>query len=158
MRRDESWPLLIAVQDPALRRYLQQYPFACGPDRAMNARAFAAAKGSFKRLNSDAAATVEALDRESLSLSAVELSRAEHLMVELRIPARERAKLIEDFAWRVSKIPRSARSVLSIGCGCGHELLFLRAVLPTAEVTAVDYVKKLLPGLADLVGDRKSVV
>jgi SAM-dependent methyltransferase len=39
-----------------------------------------------------------------------------------------------------------------IGCGDGIELLFLRAVLPEAQITAIDYHDSLLPGVFDAVG------
>jgi SAM-dependent methyltransferase len=59
---------------------------------------------------------------------------------------------LDDFGWEANLLPREAKNVLVIGCGNGLELIFLRAVLPEARFTAMDYHQKLLPGLQAAVG------
>lgn len=67
------------------------------------------------------------------------MARLERIMDESGVPSAVRPKLIEDYAWEANLVPHDTRSALVIGYGDGIELMFLRAVLPEAKITALDY-------------------
>jgi SAM-dependent methyltransferase len=142
------------IEEPAMRAYLQRYPFAMGPDREMNSRGLEAirrcfalrAKSSDVSVQSDAAAVVRFMPEET-KLPKEILSRVHALMDEAGVPNEKRANLIDDFGWEAKLIPPGSRDVLIVGCGGGMELLFLRAMLPDAKLTAVDYGDSLTPEL-----------
>jgi SAM-dependent methyltransferase len=73
-------------------------------------------------------------------------------MTQLGVSAAMQDIHVDDFGWEANLVPRTAKSVLVMGCGDGIELIFLRAVLPNARLTAVDYYNSLLPGLQEAVG------
>jgi SAM-dependent methyltransferase len=143
--------LQIDVADPALQAYLQRYPFASGPSEAMNVRGRAAAAAI--RLREPAPPfAVTLLEPIATLLADEEESRLQSLFDRTHIaPATQRIHR-DDFGWEVNLVPRSAQRVLILGCGDGIELLFLRAVLPTARLTAIDYANALLPGIAEATG------
>jgi SAM-dependent methyltransferase len=80
------------------------------------------------------------------------MARLESLMDSAGIPSEARPGMINDFAWETQRIPAGRSDVLVIGCGDGIELLFLRATLPEAAITAVDYTDALTPALKKAVG------
>ncbi len=80
-----------------------------------------------------------------------EQRRVDELLDRIGMSAKQKRIHIDDFGWEVNLVPREAKSVLVVGCGDGIELIFLRAVLPHARITAIDYHNSLLPGLADAV-------
>jgi SAM-dependent methyltransferase len=139
----------IRVTDPALQAYLQRYPFASGPDEALNRRARqVVSENIFYR---EVGPPVEpiALAPEDTKLPAAEAERIQQLFTRIGMDAATQAVHTNDFAWEANLIPRHARNVLVVGCGDGIELLFLRAVLPEARITAIDYYNSLLPGIAE---------
>jgi SAM-dependent methyltransferase len=80
------------------------------------------------------------------------MGRLKSLMDSAEIPVEARPGMINDFAWETQRIPPGRDNLLVIGCGDGIELLFLRATLPEAEITAVDYADSLTPALKKAVG------
>jgi SAM-dependent methyltransferase len=143
--------LQIDVADPALQAYLQRYPFASGPDEALNALGRAAAAAI--RLREPAPPfAVTLLEPTATLLADEEEARLQSLFDLVHLaPAAQRIHR-DDFGWEANLVPRSAQSVLILGCGDGIELLFLRAVLPAAHLTAIDYANALLPGIAEATG------
>jgi SAM-dependent methyltransferase len=134
------------VADGAMRAYLQRHPFSDGPDREMNARCQAAVVENL-RLRPDPAElpirtgadAVVRLRPEQTRMEPAALARL-HALLELEhMPAAEREFQINDYGWEVNLVPAGIRDVLAIGCASGEELLFLRAVLPGATLTALDY-------------------
>jgi SAM-dependent methyltransferase len=143
--------LQIDVADPELQAYLQRYPFASGPSEAMNALGRAAAAAI--RLREPAPPFATTLLKPIATLFAdEEQARLQSLFDHTQLTPAARRIHHDDFAWEANLVPRSAQSVLILGCGDAIELLFLRAVLPTARLTAIDYADALLPGIAAATG------
>jgi len=144
--------ILLSVDDLSLRIYLQQYPFATGPDRGLNEKALSAIRRSFQSRPSDVETSITLLPPNSTEISGVVLARAAAIFASIGVGDSVQQKLANDYGWRVNHIPANTRSLLSIGCGEGQELVFIRAIFPEIEITALDYRKTLLPGLAAAVG------
>src|SRR5665213_3197284 len=129
----------IRVIDPSLQSYLQRYPFASGPDETMNLRADVVASENifFREAGPEVETTL--LSPVETQLPSLEMERVQELLVRIGLSAAEQKTHTNDFAWEANLVPREAGNVLVIGCGDGIELLFLRAVLPEARITAIDY-------------------
>jgi SAM-dependent methyltransferase len=140
----------IEVAEPELQAYLQRYPFASGPDAALNARGLRAAAAIRLRPAAEAAETVLLQPNETL-LDEAEETRLQALFERVGMSAADQQRHRDDFGWEASRVRRAAHNVLVIGSGDGIELLFLRAVLPQAGLTAIDYYPSLLPGIPEAV-------
>jgi SAM-dependent methyltransferase len=143
--------LQIDVADAALQAYLQRYPFASGPDEAMNQRGRVAAAAIRLREPASPFAPTLLQPVETL-LGSEEESRLQTLFEAVAMAEAAQRRHRDDFGWEASLVPDHARNVLVLGVGDGIELLFLRAVLPAARLTALDYVDALLPGIAAATG------
>jgi SAM-dependent methyltransferase len=143
--------LQIDVADAELQAYLQRYPFASGPDEAMNQRGRAAAAAIRLREPGAPFATTLLQPVETL-LGSEEEARLQTLFETVSMEEAAQRRHRDDFGWEASLVPDSAFNVLVLGVGDGIELLFLRAVLPAARLTALDYVDALLPGVAAATG------
>ena len=145
----------IPVSDLEMQAYLQRYPFASGPQTEMNERCKRTISSGIYLRPPGLRANPVWLKPEEARLSSHEETRAHVLLDGIGIPAAEKPAYFDDFAWEVSFVPRETKSVLVIGCGHGIELIFLRAVLPEAHITAIDYASDdyntMLPGLAEAV-------
>ena len=153
-RHENSRAFQLSIKDSAMRAYLQRYPFVLGPDSTMNARCTEEIRQQFAlRPNSNGLATVGGksttvrLSPEQANLSENVLSRLQTLMDQAGVHNERRSSVIEDFGWEAKLTPSGPKDVLVIGCGDGIELLFLRAVLPDANLTAVDYGDHLTQAL-----------
>jgi 2-polyprenyl-3-methyl-5-hydroxy-6-metoxy-1,4-benzoquinol methylase len=161
MTGDTDCAFEMPIRESAMRAYLQRYPFAIGPDPEMNARCLEAIRKNFairKSANGlpirrGADATVRLMPHET-TLSAEMLARVYALMDQADLPKECRDYLINDFGWEAKLIPSGATDVLVVGCGNGMELLFLRAALPDASLTAVDYADSLTPQVKTATGVR----
>jgi SAM-dependent methyltransferase len=149
----------IRITDPELQAYLQRYPFATGPDETINRYvASIIAENIFFR-EAGTPAETRLLSPDETRLPTPEQGRVQELFAKVGMSAADQRVHINDFEWEANLVPRDAKNVLVIGCGDGIELLFLRAVLPEAQITAIDYHDSLLPGILDaaevtlLVGD-----
>ena len=145
----------IPIPDLEMQAYLQRYPFASGPQAEMNERCKRTiASGIYLRPPGLRAKPVW-LKPADARLSSDEEARAHALLDQIGTPVAEKAIHFDDFAWEASFVPRETKNVLVIGCGHGIELIFLRAVLPEAHITAIDYASdnynSLLPGLPEAV-------
>ena len=143
--------LQIDVADADLQAYLQRYPFASGPDGAMNQRGREAA-AAIRLRGAGALFAVTLLQPVETLLGGEEEARLQGLLERVGMDAEAQRRHRDDFGWEASLVPDSARNVLILGVGDGVELLFLRAVLPAARLTALDYVDALLPGIAAATG------
>lgn len=145
----------LTVEDPAIRSYLQRYPFADGPDKATNARCLQIIRDRLTaRSNVPTGAPIVWLEPNETPLTAEQMARLKRIMDESGLPAEARPKLINDYAWEASLIPPGTKSALVIGCGDGVELMFMRAVLPEAKITALDYDDFMSPECKNAVGAR----
>jgi len=46
---------------------------------------------------------------------------------------------LANYGWKIQRLPSERTRILSVGCGGGSELIFLRARYPDAKITALDY-------------------
>jgi len=143
--------LEIRVTEPELQAYLQRYPFASGPDENLNSRGRAAALAGMALRPATQAVSPTQLTLEASALLHELEAVARQLMTQIGISAAMQEIHVDDFGWEANLVPRTTKSVLVMGCGDGIELIFLRAVLPNARLTAVDYYNSLLPGLKEAV-------
>lgn len=141
----------VHITDPDLQSYLQGGPSPFPLRHTAKIARRATAAHITYRPAGDAVETI-ALSPSRTSLPAEELARAKTLMSRIGCNSKWQREHIDDFGWEVNIAPRTARNVLVIGCGCGLEMVFLRAVLPEAHFTAIDYKKCFLPGLEEIVG------
>lgn len=148
------------IVDTDLQAYLQRWPFGTGPDPARNLAGCEAIRKTLQvRQTGNTRPKVVLLSAEQARLQVQESQRLHDIFRILKFDETRQRTLNNDFAWEANLVPRSARKVLVIGCGDGMELLFLRAVLPEASITAIDYHDSLTPevkatvALAFLEGD-----
>jgi hypothetical protein len=73
------------------------------------------------------------------------VQRIQGLFKEVNLPDSQQQWAWQALAWKLRKIPRDAKSVLSIGCAGGIELILIRGLLPQVELTAVDFESHLVP-------------
>ena len=142
--------ILIKIKDHSLQAYLQRYPFATGPDMDKNNESLDIIRKSIRirRTNRTEDIVLESIiDTE---LQTEEDQRASALFQIIGVNSVQYKYLLNDFGWRVNKIPRDATEVLSLGCGDGHELIFIHAVLPNAKITAIDYINKIDDRLSEM--------
>jgi SAM-dependent methyltransferase len=145
----------LTVQDSSMRRYLQRYPFLLGPDDAMNERGHQVIYDGLRPRNRQQVATpVNRLMPPETKLAAEEMERLLRIMDESRIAQSERAEMIDDYGWEANLVPRDTKAALVLGCADGRELMFLRAVLPDATITALDYENQMSEALKQAVGVR----
>lgn len=140
------------VADPALQAYIQRHPFLTGPDEALNRLALEAIRAGTRLCAYGDRGELIERPAAAFELAAPAQARARRILRASRLDDAAIESAFEDFAWRVWPVPESARCILAIGCGEGHELAFLRAKSPDARILAIDYVEKLLPGLVDAAG------
>lgn len=130
----------LRVTDAATRAYLQRYPFLTGPDPDMNEKGrHAISNGLFSRNREQKPTTVKRLSPKESQLTPEQMIRLKQIMDESEMPMASRRAMIDDYAWEARLVPSTAKSVLVLGCADGMELMFLRAVLPNATITAIDY-------------------
>lgn len=134
----------IHIEDPAMQLYLQHWTYITGPDQQGNLAARRAIRQCLRRRESwTGPAPVTLLSPEQTLLRPEEIERLRAFFRELRYDPARQERLIRRFGWHANLVDRSIDNVLDIGCGDGMELLFLRAVLPQAKITAVDFVDRL---------------
>jgi SAM-dependent methyltransferase len=145
----------LTVQDSDMRRYMQRFPFLTGPDDAMNERGNQVIFEGLKSRNRQQEATrIQRLMPQETELTAEEMERLLRIMDESGIAQTERAEMIDDYGWEANLVPRNTKAALVLGCADGRELMFLRAVLPDATITALDYEDQMSTALRQAVGVR----
>lgn len=130
----------LTIRDPAIRAYLQRYPFLIGPDAQMNERGRRAINdGLAARSSTGTGTAVTRLLPHETQLTELQVNRLRRIMDASEVPESARAEMVDDFGWEAKLVPPETKDVLVLGCGDGTELMFLRAVLPEAKITALDY-------------------
>ena len=114
--------LQIDVADAELQAYLQRYPFASGPDEAMNARGLAAV-AAIRLRKPGAPFAVTLLAPLDTLLADEEEARLQALFDRTQISSRTQRTHRDDFGWEANLVPRSATNVVILGVGDGIELL-----------------------------------
>jgi ubiquinone/menaquinone biosynthesis C-methylase UbiE len=149
---EESFPgILIRITDPELQIYLQNYPFASGPDIETNRRCRQAIIANLEIRPCGGPASLTIMQGDQKTLTQEETFRIQTLMEKAGLNYQEKQKLLREYVWKMAVIPRDAKNVLVIGCGIGDELLFIHTVLPDATITAVDFEEKLRPTIKNLI-------
>jgi len=150
MEKSSAYQMLVVDTD--LQAYLQRWPFATGPDPAKNRAGREAIRQVLQARPSGTAPEVMLLGPEQTLLPVHERRRLQEIFRILQMDEARQRTLNNDFAWEANLVSRSARKVLVVGCGDGMELLFLRAILPDASITAIDYHDSLTPEVKGVVG------
>jgi SAM-dependent methyltransferase len=149
----------IRILDPDMQRYLQQYPFASGPDVAKNRAARVAIKAGLQHGICGTPPQEVMLQPEDTRLPQAHEQSLRKMFTDLGFSHAKQTRDLEDFGWEANLVPRTSRRVLVIGCGDGTELLFLRAFLPEAKILALDYrdnvaaQQKKMIGMEFIAGD-----
>lgn len=154
MTKESNVAFYMPIEESAMQAYLQRYPFAVGPDEAMNSRGRAMAAERLALRPERAPVGTKRLTPVEATAPAEVQARLLALMNEAEIPEKARAGYINDFEWEVNLLPAGKKDVLVIGAGDGIELLFLRAAMPDANLTAVDYGDSAKPALKKAVNVR----
>jgi 2-polyprenyl-3-methyl-5-hydroxy-6-metoxy-1,4-benzoquinol methylase len=145
----------LTVQDPAMRFYLQRFPFLMGPDKTMNVLGRQVIyDGLALRDRQRVETVVHRLMPEEAQLTAEQMGRLLRIMDEAGIPQAVRAEMIDDYGWEASLVPLDTKDALVLGCADGRELMFLRAVLPDANITALDYEDQIVEAHKQAIGVR----
>jgi SAM-dependent methyltransferase len=145
----------LTVQDAAMRLYLQRFPFLMGPDSSMNELGHRVIYDGLKPRNRQQVATpIHRLMPKETELAAEEMKRLLRIMDESKIALSERTGMVDDYGWEANLVPRETKAALVLGCADGRELMFLRAVLPDATITALDYEDQMSEALKRAVGVR----
>jgi len=133
--------LLCRIADTAVQAYIQHYPFCSGPDAARNAACRRLIAASLE-LRSPAPPAVERIALAGLPDGWIGVDRRARFAAALAaagVPADRHEYFLRDLGWKVLHAPAESRRILAMGCGGGAELVFLRAMFPEAEISAVDF-------------------
>lgn len=139
----------MAVLDPSLRSYIQQYPSLSGPDENSNLKAFTEIRKGVVMKTGTVQREIEKQLHVNLALTQRQETIAGQILRSVGISDIAIKQATHDFGWRFKHIPESCDSVLCLGIGTGEELAFLRAKAPGAHIVVMDYVKKVWPGLLE---------
>jgi SAM-dependent methyltransferase len=132
---------LIRLPDAEHQEYVQKNPFLNGPDRSLNSELRRAWRVHLEARDLPRASFSHEESETSLDhlLAPDDKAAVARVCAEIGIDAAERERIVNVWGWKVARAPRSARRILSIGCGAGHELVVLRALFPDADLQGVDY-------------------
>ncbi len=97
------------------------------------------------------------LDEQDVKWWTDEEDRAKRVLKSKGLPDHEAEALWNEFTWKMKAVPRDAEKILSIGCGGGAELFFLRLRAPNARIKAADWSNTLRAEFADVVGVNFSI-
>lgn len=134
------------VKNRAVRFYMQAQVLAGEEDPAGFHEAVEAVRRSFSerpvsRPSPDLGRIVELDDQASEPTPALRSSVVKTYQ-QLGYSDKQITVLVTDYGWKVGRLASDHSRILSIGCGDGDELLFLRARYPNAKMTALDYPKQ----------------
>src|SRR5262245_15122781 len=115
--------LQIAISDKEIQAYLQRHPFGIGHRYDFNQTALSSFGRSLRFCPQSPPSDWQLADQTRVDLTPEEVSRIQNWFERLQVPESERSWAWRVLAWKISRIPRNARSVLSIGCGAGIELI-----------------------------------
>jgi SAM-dependent methyltransferase len=139
------------IVNTGLQAYLQRYPFGKGSDPAMDIAGREAVRNALQPREAGTPIHVVQLTAQQTILPSEEMQRLLDFLVALQFNRAKQLALIDDFAWEVNLVPRTIKNILCVGCGDGMELVFLRAILPNAKITAIDYHDSLSPEVKRIV-------
>jgi SAM-dependent methyltransferase len=146
--------LQIAISDKEIQAYLQRHPFGVGYRSDLNQTALESLRNSLRFRPESPTSNWQLADPAKLNLTPEELSSIQNWFERLNVEESQRIWAWKSLAWKISRIPRYARSVLSFGCGAGIELILIRALLPEADLVAVDFDDKVPAAVKTALGLR----
>jgi 2-polyprenyl-3-methyl-5-hydroxy-6-metoxy-1,4-benzoquinol methylase len=128
----------VRVPDEQLRAQMQTQVLAS--DYAVFLAAVEAFRNNFKQrpVVCKLLPRIVELDDSESDVSAeqsIALQRQLDRLISLHAPPNDLA----NYGWKMQLLPAERKNVLSIGCGGGSELIWLRARYPRAKITALDY-------------------
>lgn len=137
--------LLIEFSDETMQIELQKYPMLNGS--ILSAEILKTLPSVLKLRYPKSSGVIEKIDEfESLLPESVS-DRAVSLLNKAGFNSQEIIMLIEKFAWKFRECPASINTVMSIGCGDGTELIFLRALAPKARIVGIDWQDNINPNI-----------
>jgi 2-polyprenyl-3-methyl-5-hydroxy-6-metoxy-1,4-benzoquinol methylase len=149
--------VLLSINDSSLHKFLQKYPHLNGNDQVIRKTILGSARDSIVVRNADLDVEITRLDRRDVVWWTDEEDRARKALRDRGLTEQAANTLWEDFSWKMQAVPKDARRILSIGCGGGAELFFLRLRAPHATIRAIDWGDSLAPAFRDVEGVSFSV-
>lgn len=120
--------------------YMQQTSFLLGPDKSLNELLFRRLPTvAEKRVAATASTACEQLQGHPRDLmSSEEWDRLYALGSSLGLSRRECREIGHYFGWKIKLAPPGRTRVLAFGCSGGKECLAIKAIFPSASITALD--------------------
>ena len=122
--------LQIAISDKEIQAYLQRHPFGIGHRSDFNQTALSSLRCALRFRPQSPPSDCQLADPAKPDLTPEEVSGIQSWFEQLAVEESQRLWAWRSLVWKICRIPRTARSVLSIGCGGGIELILIRALLP----------------------------
>jgi 2-polyprenyl-3-methyl-5-hydroxy-6-metoxy-1,4-benzoquinol methylase len=142
--------VLLSIKDSSLHPFFQKYPFLNGNDPITRTAALKSLRGSIVVRNSNTDVEINRLDTTEVIWWTDEENRAKKILKNKGIAEDDVEQLWDEFSWKMRAVPHDAKRILSIGCGGGAELFFLRLRAPNATIKAVDWSDTLSPEFRDV--------
>jgi SAM-dependent methyltransferase len=142
--------VLLSIKDSSLHPFFQKYPFLNGNDPIARTAALKSLCGSMVVRNSNSDVEINRLDATDVVWWTDEENRAKQTLRNKGIAEGDVDQLWGEFSWKMLAVPHDAKRILSIGCGGGAELFFLRLRAPNAAIKAVDWSDTISPEFRDV--------
>lgn len=142
----------IGIADKDIQVYLQRHPFGIGNRFDLNRAALIKLRLGLHVRPQAVVPELHSADPDDLNLTRLERESVTRWFGRLKVDDAQQAWAWQSLAWKITRLPRDAGSVLSIGCGEGIELILIRALLPQAQLFAVDFDDKIPCGFKDALG------
>jgi SAM-dependent methyltransferase len=136
---------------------LQKHPFLNGNDPVFRKTVLDLAGHSIVIRNSYSDVEITRLNQQDVVWWTDEEERVKRTLKNKGLTDRLVDETWDDLAWKMRFVPPDAKRILSIGCGGGAELFFLRLRSPNATIQAVDWTDTLAPAFRDVAGVAFSV-
>ena len=143
---------MLSIKDASLYPFSQKYPFLNGKDPLARKAALNSIRGSIVVRNSNSDVEINRLNPTDVIWWTDEENRAKRVLKDKGMADGDADQLWDEFSWKVRALPHDAQRILSIGCGSGAELFFLRLRAPNATIKAVDWSNTLTPEFRDVEG------
>ncbi len=152
--------ILVAVKDSSLHPFMQRYPFLNGDDAVARKTALSRVRDARDAIIVRTAASdveITRLNEQDVKWWTDEEDRAKRVLKAKGLSDAEADVLWSEFSWKMKAVPHDAKRILSIGCGGGAELFFLRLRAPNATIKAADWGNALRPEFSDVEGVEFSI-
>lgn len=135
-----AYEVRIADQDVCV--YMQTEVLAGGRHPHSFQKALDAFRTNFRKRRHAGSQSLGRIVELDIAQSEIDRPLAEiaaYHLEQMQVDAGRFADLFNDYGWKLRQLPNHPAHILSIGCGSGVELAFLRAKFPSAGITALDY-------------------